>query len=103
MNFAVNYLNATANETAVNGTNTTRFPSTFGNRIVSLSEKQIVALVFFILLGVFIVFGNTLVLAAFKINPRLRTIPNYFIFSLGKFAGMLSKGLAVLCDVKYAK
>ena len=75
-------LNTTASTTALqNSTNVTRTRPPWSPP--ALTDIDISLLTLSSLLSVFIVFGNSMVLGAFKVNRRLRTTPNFFIFSLG--------------------
>ena len=60
----------------------------------SLNQMDIVAIVFFCILASVIVFGNSLVIDAFRVNRRLRTTTNRLLMSLA-IADMLTGTVAV--------
>ena len=73
-----------------NGTNGT-WPGLMSLR--PLPEVDIVAIVFFCILAVIIVFENSLVIGAFRVNRRLRTKANLLLVSLA-IADML---MGIIC------
>ena len=60
----------------------------------SLPPVDVVATVFFCLLSLMIVFGNSLVIGAFRVNRRLRTKTNLLLISLA-FADLLIGTISV--------
>ena len=74
----------------------------FGNPSM---ESVIVACVFYTIIAVIAVFGNSLVVGAFFINDRLRTVTNYFVLGLAAadiLVGAISVPLWMNMLIKYA-
>lgn len=69
-----------------------------------MTAEDIVADVFFCILAVMIVFGNSLVIGAFRVNRRLRTTTNLLLMSLAvadMLIGTISLPLWVYISITY--
>ena len=85
-------LNNTTFTNATNSTNGTGAGA--GPRPPPSSQVDVVAMVFFCILAFMIVFGNSLVIGAFRVNRRLRTTTNLLLMSLA-IADMLIGTISV--------
>lgn len=68
------------------------------------AQVDVVAMVFFGILAVMIVFGNSLVIGAFRVNRRLRTTTNLLLMSLAIadiLIGTISVPLWVYISITY--
>ena len=75
-----------------------------GPRPPPFPEVDVVAMVFFCILAFMIVFGNSLVIGAFRVNRRLRTTTNLLLMSLAiadLLIGTVSVPLWVYISVTY--
>ena len=100
------------NSTSWNHTNSTNGtgPGPGGPRggpppLPQMTTEDIVADVFFCLLAVMIVFGNSLVIGAFRVNRRLRTTTNLLLMSLAvadMLIGTISLPLWVYISITYS-
>ena len=75
-----------------------------GPRPPPSSQADVVAMVFFCILALMIVFGNSLVIGAFRVNRRLRTTTNLLLMSLAiadLLIGTVSVPLWVYISVTY--
>ena len=75
-------LNNTTFTNATNSTNGTGTGPGPGPRPPPSPQVDVVAMVFFCILALMIVFGNSLVIGAFRVNRRLRTTTNLLLMSL---------------------
>lgn len=95
--------NATSwNVTNENATSASRAGG--GGPRFEMTTENIVANVFFCVLAVMIVFGNSLVIGAFRVNRRLRTTTNLLLMSLAvadMLIGTISVPLWVYISVTY--
>ena len=69
-----------------------------------LTAEDIISNVFFCVLAVMIVFGNSLVIGAFRVNRRLRTTTNLLLMSLAvadMLIGLISMPLWVYVSITY--
>jgi len=86
---------------SINGTNST---NNTGPPPGPPREVDIVATVFFCVLALMIVFGNSLVIGAFRVNRRLRTTTNLLLMSLAIadiLIGTISVPLWVYISITY--
>ena len=75
-----------------------------GPRPPPFPQVDVVAMVFFCILALMIVFGNSLVIGAFRVNRRLRTTTNLLLMSLAiadLLIGTVSVPLWVYISVTY--
>ena len=96
------------NTTFTNATNSTNGTGAgHGPRLPPSRQVDVVAMVFsvfFCILALMIVFGNSLVIAAFRVNRRLRTTTNLLLMSLATadlMIGTVSMPLWVYISVTY--
>ena len=97
------------NNTFTNATNSTNGTGAgagagAGPRPSPFSQVDVVAMVFFCILALMIVFGNSLVIGAFRVNRRLRTTTNLLLMSLAiadLLIGTVSVPLWVYISVTY--
>ena len=83
------------NITLTNATNCTNGTGAGpGPRPPPFPQVDVVAMVFFCILALMIVFGNSLVIGAFRVNRRLRTTTNLLLMSLA-IADMLIGTISV--------
>lgn len=97
-------LNNTTFTNVTNSTNGTGAGPRPGPRPPPLPQVDVVAMVFFCILALMIVFGNSLVIAAFRVNRRLRTTTNLLLMSLAIadfLIGTVSVPLWVYISVTY--
>lgn len=89
-------LNVSNSFTTSNSTNGTRGKPLFGAPppCPSTSTDDVASAVLFSILILMILMGNSLVIASFKVNRRLRTKTNYFILSLA-FADLFIGSMSV--------
>ena len=95
-------LNNTTFTNATNSTNGTGAGA--GPRPPPSRQVDVVAMVFFCILALMIVFGNSLVIGAFRVNRRLRTTTNLLLMSLAiadLLIGTVSVPLWVYISVTY--
>ena len=95
-------LNNTTFTNATISTNGTRAGA--GSRPPPSRQVDVVAMVFFCILALMIVFGNSLVIGAFRVNRRLRTTTNLLLMSLAiadLLIGTVSVPLWVYISVTY--
>jgi len=95
-------LNNTTFTNATNSTNGTGAGP--GPRPPPSRQVDVVAMVFFCILALMIVFGNSLVIGAFRVNRRLRTTTNLLLMSLAiadLLIGTVSVPLWVYISVTY--
>ena len=93
------------NNTFTNATNSTNGTGAGpGPRPPPFPQVDVVAMVFFCILALMIVFGNSLVIGAFRVNRRLRTTTNLLLMSLAiadLLIGTVSVPLWVYISVTY--
>ena len=95
-------LNNTTFTNATNSTNGTRAGP--GPQPPPFPQVDVVAMVFFCILALMIVFGNSLVIGAFLVNRRLRKTSNLLLVSLAiadMLIGMISVPLWVYSSITY--
>ena len=85
--------------------NMTKENATMGMRTPpQLTVEDIISGVFFCVLAVMIVFGNSLVIGAFRVNRRLRTTTNLLLMSLAvadMLIGLISMPLWVYISITF--
>ena len=93
------------NTTFKNATNSTNGTGPGpGPRPSPFPQVDVVAMVFFCILALMIVFGNSLVIGAFRVNRRLRTTTNLLLMSLAiadMLIGTISVPLWVYISITY--
>ena len=97
-------LNNTTFTNVTNSANGTGAGPGRGSQPPPLSQVDVVAMVFFCILALMIVFGNSLVIGAFRVNRRLRTTTNLLLMSLAiadLLIGTVSVPLWVYISVTY--
>ena len=95
-------LNNTTFTNATNSTNGTGAGA--GSRPPPSRQVDVVAMVFFCILALMIVFGNSLVIGAFRVNRRLRKTSNLLLVSLAiadMLIGMTSVPLLFYSSITY--
>ena len=95
-------LNNTTFTNATNSTNGTRAGP--GPQPPPFPQVDVVAMVFFCILALMIVFGNSLVIGSFRVNRRLRKTSNLLLVSLAiadMLIGMISVPLWVYSSITY--
>ena len=95
-------LNNTTFTNATNSTNGTGAGA--GPQPPPFPQVDVVAMVFFCILALMIVFGNSLVIGAFRVNRRLRKTSNLLLVSLAiadMLIGMTSVPLWVYSSITY--
>lgn len=95
------------NNTSWNHTNNTNGngPAPPGPPMQEMTAEDVAANVFFCILAVMIVFGNALVIGAFRVNRRLRTTTNLLLMSLAvadMLIGSISVPLWVYISITYS-